>query len=96
MNGAMYAISHVVGRTPFAIGWRSFRETAAAVESMAAKPQRRDGCLRLTRARAAILPAVFVCPDSQLSVLVKEVVIEPNWIPSHKVGPRAMCYRDEC
>lgn len=96
MNGAMYAISHVVGRTPFAIGWRSFRETAAAVESMAAKPQRRDGCLRLTRARAAILPAVFVCPDSQLSILVKEIVIEPDWIPSHKVGPRAMCYRDEC
>lgn len=95
MNGALYAMLHIVGRTPFAIGWRSFRETAAAVESMAAKPQSCDGCLRLARAWAAILPAPFACPDSQLSILVKEVVIEPNWIPSHKVGPRAMCYRDE-
>jgi hypothetical protein len=93
MNGALYAMLHIVGRTPFAIGWRSFRETAAAVESMAAKPQSCDGCLRLARAWAAILPAAFVFPDSQLSILVMEVVIEPNWIPSHKVGPGAMCYR---
>lgn len=86
---------HIVGRTPFAIGWRSFRETAVAVDSIAAKPQSCEGCLRLARAWAAILPAAFVCPDSQLSVLGNEVVIEPNWIPSHEKGPRAMCYRDE-
>lgn len=93
MNGALYAMLHIVGRTPFAIGWRSFRETAVAVDSIAAKPQSCEGCLRLARAWAAILPAAFVCPDSQLSVLVKEVVIELNWIPSHEKGPRAMCYK---
>lgn len=96
INGALYAMLHIVGRTPFAIGWRSFRETAVAVDIKAAKPQRCDGCLlRLARAWAAILRAAFVCPNSQLSVLGKEVVIEPNWIPSHEKGPRAMCYRDE-
>lgn len=94
-NGALYAMLHIVGRTPFAIGWRSFRETAVAVDSIAAKPQSCEGCLRLARPWAAILRAAFVCPDSQLSVLGKEVVIEPNWIPSHEKGPRAMCYRDE-
>lgn len=95
MNGALYAMLHIVGRTPFAIGSRSLRETAAAVETMAARPQSRDGCLRLARALAAILRAALVCPDSRLSSLVKEVVIEPNWIPSHKVWPGAMCYKDE-
>lgn len=95
MNGALYAMLHIVGSTPLAIGWRSFRETAVAVDSIAAKPQSREGCLRLARPWAAILPAAFVFPDSQLSVLGKEVVIEPNWIPSHEKGPRAMCYRDE-
>lgn len=93
MNGALYAMLHIVGRTPFAIGWRSFRETAVAVDSIAAKPQSCGGCLRLPRAWAAILRAALVCPDSQLSVLDKEVVIEVNWIPSHEKGPRAMCYR---
>lgn len=64
---------------------------------MAAKTQRCDGCLRLRLALAwaAILLAAIVCPDSQLRVLGKEVVIEPNWIPSHEKGPRAMCYRGE-
>lgn len=98
MNGALYAMLHIVGRTPFAIGWRSFRETADAVDSIAAKPHSRErcnGCLRLARAWAAILPAASVCPDSQFRVLGKEVVIEPNWIPSHEKGPRAICYRDE-
>lgn len=95
MNGALYAMLHIVGRTPFAIGCRSFKETAVAVESIAAKPQSCDGCLRLARVWAAILRAAFVCPESQLSVLGKEVVIEPNWIPSHEKGPRAMCYRGE-
>jgi hypothetical protein len=95
VNGVLYAMLHSVGRTPAAMGSRSLRETAAAVESMAAKAQRRDGCLRLGRVLAAILPAAFACPDSQLSILVKEVVIEPDSIPSHNVGPRAMCYRDE-
>lgn len=96
VNGALYAILQIVGRTPFAIGWRSFRETAVAVETMAAKPQSRDGCLlRLARAWAAILRAALACPDSQLRILVKEVVIEPNCIPSQKIGPRAICNRDE-
>lgn len=86
---------HAVGSTPFAIGWRSLRETAAAVDTMAARPHSRDGCLRLARAWAAILRAASVCLDSQLGILVEDLVIEPNWIPSHKIGPRAMCYRDE-
>lgn len=95
MNGALYAMLHMVGRTPLAIGSRSFRETAVAVESIAAKPQSCGGCLGLARVWAAILRAAFVCPDSQLSVLGNEVVIKPNWIPSHEKGPRAMCYRGE-
>lgn len=51
INGVLYAMLHIVGRTPFAIGWRSFRETAVAVDIKAAKPHRCDGCLlRLARA----------------------------------------------
>lgn len=95
MNGVLYAMLQSVGKTPFAMGWRSLRETAAAVETMTAKPHSCDGCLRLARAWAAILRAASVFPDCQLSILVEEIVIEPDWIPSHKSGPRAMCYRDE-
>lgn len=94
-NGVLYAILHIVGRTPFAIGWRSFRETADAVESRAAKAHDRDGCLRLVRLWLAILLFAFVCTDCPFGLLGEKIVIELHWIPSHEKGHRAMCHSDQ-